>query len=261
MMALAHAGFGAALLDADLPPPGGLRVPAGDIPARRFAIYRNNVLVSLVDALAARFPVTEQIVGTDFFRAMAQAFAATEPPRSPLLMTFGDGFPDFIAAFPPAEGVRYLADVARLEAARTRAHHAADVAPLPDAALRALASRDGEELLACRLTLHPSAEVLRSPFAVAAIWAAHQEDDVPSGLDPEKSQEVLVARPAMDVEVTRLPPGGATFVGAMSEGSTLAEAAEAARVAEPAFDPIANLVALIAARVIISVSDGRRGHP
>jgi hypothetical protein len=255
MVAPLHAGFGAALLDAELPPPGGLRVPSGDTAARRFAVYRNNVLVSLVDALAARFPVAEQIVGTEFFRAMAQAFATAAPPRSPLLMTYGDTFPDFIAAFPPAAGVPYLADVARLEAARTRAHHAADVAPLPDAALRALAAREGERLLACRLTLHPSAEVLRSPFAIATIWAAHQGDDVPRTLDPEIPEDVLVARPEMAVEVTRLPPGGGTFVAKLGEGATLAEAAETALGAEPAFDPTANLVALIAARVIISVSD------
>jgi hypothetical protein len=261
MMALVHAGFGAALLDPERPVPDGLHVPAGESAARRFAVYRNNVLVSLVDALAARFPVTEQIVGTDFFRAMAQAFAATEPPRSPLLMTYGGGFPDFIAAFPPAEDVPYLADVARLEAARTRAHHAADVAPLPDAALRALASRDGGDLLACRLTLHPSAEVLHSEFAVAAVWAAHQDMEVFCGLDPEGPEDVLVARPAMDVEVTRLPPGGAIFIGALGEGATLVEAAEAALAAEPTFDLTENLVVLIAAQVIISVSDGRRGHP
>jgi hypothetical protein len=251
-----QAGFGAALLDAGLPPPDGLRVPADDSPARRFAVYRNNVLVSLVDALAARFPVTERLVGTDFFRAMAQAFAAAAPPRSPLLMTYGDGFAAFIAAFPPAAGVPYLADVACVEAARTRAYHAADVAPLPDAALKALAARDDERLLACRLTLHPSAEVLLSPFAVATIWAAHQEGDVPCGLDPEGPEDVLVARPALDVEVTRLPPGGAMFVGALADGASLADAAGTALTEVSGFDPTENLVALIGARVIIAVSDG-----
>jgi hypothetical protein len=188
-----QAGFGAALLDADLPPPDGLRVPAGDSPARRFAVYRNNVLVSLVDALAARFPVTERLVGTDFFRAMAQAFAAAAPPRSPLLTAYGDAFADFIGAFPPAAGVPYLADVARLEAVRTRAYHAADVAPLPEAAMRALAARDGEKLLATRLTLHPSVEVLHSPFAVATIWAAAESAlaEVP-GFDPTENLVALI---------------------------------------------------------------------
>jgi hypothetical protein len=250
-----HVGFGAALLDAELPPPDGLRVPEGDALARRFAVYRNNVLVSLVDALAARFPVTERLVGTDFFRAMAQAFAAAAPPRSPLLTAYGDGFADFIAAFPPAAALPYLADVARLEAARTRAYHAADVAPLPEAAVRALAARDGEELLATRLTLHPSAEVLHSPFAVATIWAAHQGADVPCGLDSEGPEDVLVARPEAEVEVTRLPPGGALFVGALADGANLADAAGTALTEVPGFDPTENLVALIGARVVIAVSD------
>ena len=44
--------FAAALLDPDLPPPDRLIAWNGSDPARRFAVYRNNVVVSLVDALA-----------------------------------------------------------------------------------------------------------------------------------------------------------------------------------------------------------------
>ena len=43
--------FAAALLDPGLPPPEGLITWNGSDPVRRFAVYRNNVIVSLVDAL------------------------------------------------------------------------------------------------------------------------------------------------------------------------------------------------------------------
>ena len=87
-------------------------------------------LGGLVSALEARFPAIRKIVGEDFFKGAAKLFATTQPPRSPLMLFYGDAFPTFFADFEPAREVPYLADVARLEAARTRANHAADAKPL-----------------------------------------------------------------------------------------------------------------------------------
>jgi hypothetical protein len=67
----------------------------GSDPARRFAVYRNNVVVSLIDALADTFPVTQELVGEDFFRAMAGVFVRHAPPTSALLAEYGEGFSGF----------------------------------------------------------------------------------------------------------------------------------------------------------------------
>ena len=106
--------------------------------ARRFAVYRNNVMVTLSKALKSRFPAVDKIVGEEFFGAMARVFVSERPPRSPLLATYGDEFADFIATFEPASDLPYLADVARLEAARTRAYHSADAVPIDADGLTAL---------------------------------------------------------------------------------------------------------------------------
>ena len=127
--------FALALRDPDLVLPQGVTAHNSDAPRERFAVYRNNVVVGLVGALEARFPATRKIVGEDFFKGAAKLFAATQPPRSPLMLFYGDAFPAFLADFEPAREVPYLADVARLEAARTRAYHAADAKPLTPAAL------------------------------------------------------------------------------------------------------------------------------
>ena len=92
--------FAAALLDPVLPPPADITAPS-DI-TQRFNVYRNNVAAGLVHALAAGFPATERIVGAEFFAAMAQDYIRTEPPRSPVLLHYGESFPDFIAGFAPA---------------------------------------------------------------------------------------------------------------------------------------------------------------
>ena len=69
--------FAATLLDPTLPCPPGLTAWNGSDLTRRLAVHRNNVVVSLVDALADTFPVTQQLVGEDFFRTMARASSRT----------------------------------------------------------------------------------------------------------------------------------------------------------------------------------------
>ncbi len=117
-------GFAAALLDPGLPMPDGLVGPDGEPGPKRFAVYRNNVVAGLTETLKDAFPAVHRIVGTDFFRAMARAYVLVEPPRSPIMLDYGAGFPDFIRQFDPAAGLPYLADVARIERAWTEAYHA-----------------------------------------------------------------------------------------------------------------------------------------
>jgi hypothetical protein len=76
--------FATALLDRTAALPSSLGGAARRRSDRRFAVYRNNVAVGLVSALATRFPVVKRLVGDDFFRAMAHAYASVELPRSPL---------------------------------------------------------------------------------------------------------------------------------------------------------------------------------
>ena len=63
MFAPLQNSFAAALLDSDRPVPKGLTSHTASVPAKRFAVYRNNVVVSLIDALRRRFPAVERIVG------------------------------------------------------------------------------------------------------------------------------------------------------------------------------------------------------
>ena len=88
-------------------------------------------------------------------------------------MFYGDSFPDFIASFAPAAELIYLADVARLEAARTRAYHAADAEPVDPTRLKAL---DQDALAELRIVPHPSAQIVRSRHPIVSIWAMNSGD-------------------------------------------------------------------------------------
>lgn len=209
--ATSQACFAAAVLDPTLPCPPGLRTWNGSNPAARLAVHRNNVICSLIAALADTFPVVEELVGAEFFRAMAAVFIREAPPRSSILAHYGQQFPDFIQRFEPAGSVPYLADVARLEMARVRAYHAGDAVTLvPGAVSLAWASgdRSGESHLVC----HPSVSVVSSRHAVVSIWAAHQDGGDLASIDPDSPEDAIVLRSGLDVLVLRLPPDGAASV-------------------------------------------------
>lgn len=221
--------------------------PASHQAATRFDVHRNTVLTSLVDALADGAPVTHAVVGDAFFRVMAAARVRTDPPRSPVLAAYVDGFGDFIATYLPATDLPWLADLARLEALRVQAYHAVDAASLPLDAFTALAA-DPDALQHLRLRLHPAARWLRSTHAVADVWHAHQADDVDAALaslDIDVPQDMLVTRPAFHVHVHALPPGAIALLDALAADHPLALAFGHAVASDPQTDPAA-LFALLA---------------
>lgn len=224
--------FADALLHPGRPLPLGITTARGVADSSRFAVYSNNVYVGLTTALGQRFPITKRLVGSDFFAGMARAYAADHKPASPLIMHYGDDFPDFIAAFPPAATLAYLPDVARIEAAWTRAYHAADRLPLTVTAFAGMAP---ERLAEAALVPHPSARLIQSDFPAGAIWSAHQGKTL-APVAGRQAEAVLVVRPAMHVEVHIIPPRDAAFVALLLDGATIVEAAQAAFAAAPDFD-------------------------
>lgn len=239
--AASQTAFADALLHADRPVPDGITTARGGVDAARFAVYRNNVFVGLTTALAQHFPVTERLVGTEFYMVMARAYAQDHKPTSPLIIEYGDDFPDFIATFQSARELAYLPDVARIEAACRRAYHAADTLPLD---LKVLAAVAPERLADLRLVAHPSAGLIRSDYPVGSIWSAHQQETVKPVVD-WRPQDVLIVRPEMTVDIHILPTQDAVFAACLFNGATLGAAAEAALTEAPAFDFGAALIGLV----------------
>lgn len=241
--------FATALLDAAHALPPGLL--AAD-PEERFAVYRNNVVSGLGRALAAGFPAVEAIVGAEFFAAMAAIFVRQSPPASPVLLDYGAALPDFLRDFAPAAELPYLADVARLELAHTRAFHAADAQSLsPDTLGRLAADRIGSLCV----TLHPSLQILRAAYPAATIWAMNTGRLPLAEITDWSAQDILVLRPQYGVDVVILAAGEATFLTALQAGHTLGEAAARALDTATAFDLGAALAALFIRGAAIACTD------
>src|SRR5258708_14100720 len=110
--------------------------------ADRIDIYRNTFVTGVTKALRLTYPAVHRLVGAEFFEGAAGHFIAQHPPRAAYLDEYGEEFPDFLARFRPAASLAYLADVARLEWAVSRAIHAADIEPLDLTRLAALPPED-----------------------------------------------------------------------------------------------------------------------
>ncbi|MFN3717592.1 MAG: putative DNA-binding domain-containing protein [Rhizobium rhizophilum] len=218
--------FAHALLAAELPLPEGLTSRDGRIPTRRFAVYRNNVAVSLVDAMASIFPTVQNLVGEDFFRAMARLHVTAHPPTSPLLFTYGESFPTFLESFPPAADLPFLPDVARVERLWLDAFHAADAAPLDPAAL---AHIPAEDLASIRFNPHPATRLAQFSHAAGTIVRRDRAALPLDGLNPMAPETVLITRPDCDPAIEVLPAGGGAFFQALLSGGSLGEACFAAQ--------------------------------
>lgn len=215
--------FGEALWDPEIATPAGLVGPDGVTAPKRFNVYRNNVIVSLGEALEQTFPAIRNLLGDDYFKALARAFVVEHPPKSPVLIWYGSEFADFIETFPPLGGYPYLADVARVEWAWVQAYHAADAAPLDPAALGAV---DPEMIGAVKFEKHPAAAVIASRWPVRDLARANRFDpDADVTIDLNAPQSVVITRPEFDVELLQLRPGGDVFVKALLSGAALGEAA------------------------------------
>ncbi len=240
------ADFLPALRDPAAPVPRGLQDGSGRPAGRRFNVYRNNVLVSLIEALEVGFPAIRSLLGDENFRNIARGYAQTHPPKGPLMMRYGQGFPDYLAGLRALAPLPYLADVARLELALRASYHAADHIGLTG---DDLAKIPPENLENTRLYLAPSVQTLRSAHPIADI---HRFALNPTSPKPRPgAQDIAVLRPEFDPSPHILPPGGHAFLTALTAGQPFGNAAEIATAAAPEFDLAAMLGLLLAQNALM----------
>ena len=85
--------FSSALLRPERETPSLIASPKGKGVVKRYNVYRNNVTVSLIEALAATFPAVRRITGEEFFRAMARFHIRETPPIRRCCLNMGGTFP------------------------------------------------------------------------------------------------------------------------------------------------------------------------
>lgn len=248
-MTVSQSQFRAALLNPDHLIPAGLCDSADRPAGARFNVYRNNVAVSLTEAMHTAFPVISKLLGPENMDGLAGIFLRRHPPTSPLMMFYGAEFPDFLASNEQLAHLGYLPDIARLDLALRHSYHAADAAPIQP---ERLAETDPEELMASTIQFAPTLRVLRSIWPIHDIWRFNTIDTAPN---PHPGpQDVAVMRPEFDPKPYLLPPGGADWIAALRDGKTIGVAHEIAMSNSIDFDLGATLGLLLQGGAVISLT-------
>lgn len=218
-------------------------------PTARFDIYRSSVRSNFRNALRAVYPVVARLTGELFFDQAADRYARNTPSLSGDLHHYGELFPDFLATYAPAEGLIYLADVARLEWLWHELFHAANSLSLDLLALARIPPADYDRL---RFRLQSSCRLFHSPYPVLHIWEANLSGNnavKEISLD-EGSDNLMIYRAGFEVRIARLSAGERAFVESLGGGDVLGVAMALAIDREPGIDAGAVLKRLAVEGII-----------
>jgi len=235
---LRNSAFANALLDPDTEIPVGVGRGSEAAP-KRFSVYRNNVVVSLLEALEGIFPSLKALLGDDQFALVTRAYVANSPPRSPLIQTYGENFADFLATLPPLRDLPFLGDVARVERHWLNAFHAADAPNLTPDDLAGFTPDQSMELI---FKTHPATCLFISQHPVYDLFQA-RKNWPNDAINFEETQSVLITRVDYSPVIERLHLDQLHFFNQLLQGVRLALAIGKTTEKYPAFSP-ADAIAL-----------------
>ena len=204
-----------------------------------FAVYRNTVMKSCIDALQANYPAVTRLVGDEWFRAAAAIFAREQLPAQATLMYYGEAFAEFLARFEPAADLPYLPGVARLDRFWTESHAAPDESVLDPAALAGLAPGT-----LASTVLHPHAAARWAWFTdqpIYTIWHRNREAREHGPDIDWRGEGALLTRPHGAVRWVQLDAAGCALLDACAAGRPIAAAAAAAMAVQEHVD-LARLI-------------------
>ena len=217
----------------------------GMAPGSRLSIYRNHYNITLTDALKATFPVVCRLLDARFFAYAANEFIKTTPPRQACLFEYGEGFPNFLAAFPPCAQLPYIGDVARLEWLINLALHSPGLPSIDSRELAHVDSRDYPRLV---FSLQPSLRLIESKWPIDRIWHENKPGAEGEGVvDLNVGGCHLEVRQSGDDVIFRsLEVAEFVLRTELAGGGTLNEAVEAALARDRLFDTAHGLRRLFA---------------
>lgn len=209
--------------------PAELQLRTGRFDAESaFAVYRNNVYVSLILILRGLFPVTAEACGKSVFAAIATAYIQARPPTTPHLIHYGDGFAEFVKQHEqtPYQNLYRLVEVEYL----ANKAYAADGDTVLDIA-ELLGLEDAARLRA-KLRLHSACFVSEAlPTSMADLLLAEDKQACHACLQSAEQElpscHILLTRPHAHVQWSLLSPQGALFLHSIQAGSDLQTALDA----------------------------------
>jgi len=217
----------------------------------RFSIYRNNVIVGLINALEDKFPVCLRLLGGDNFRQLAKEYIGDNLPSSPVMFEYGKSFSKYISSNEIIKQAPYLPDVAKLEYSIGEAYHAPNS---PFITLSDFEEFGAAKLFNSRVTLHPSVSCFHTSYPIVEIWKTNSYDQEVKSITILNAEDVLVSRPNFEVMIESLPVGAVSFINQLSDGKLMSEAVAIVNDMNINFDLTKCLQIMMRSGVIANIS-------
>ena len=189
----------------------------------QFKIYQNNVYSSLIDVLKDRYPKVNTLVGDEFFSVLCQHYISENPPNSPVMLHYGEPFPDFIQQHEDKHNIAFLSDVARIESAQHRAYYSQDNAHL---SAETIASTPIEKLLESHVVMTPSLTLIESPFMVYTLWQHINSSNKTLNTNINQQENILIFKKDLGVQTLPLLSSYTYFLRLLLNKNTLGQALE-----------------------------------
>jgi len=209
----------------------------------RFGLYRGNLTSTWSKALAAAYPVIAQLVGAEFFAALAREYGRAHPSDSGDLNRFGAHFEPFLRSFEHVKDLPYLPDMARLEWQLHRIHYARHEPALQAQDINPQTVEEEGFLW------QPTARLFESEWAVVSLWLAHQGMPFPQKMD--EPSRALLSRPEWTAQVTPLDAPQYAALQALKEGKTFGDALDAAFALDENFNVAASLQQWLQQQILV----------
>lgn len=216
--------------------------------SERVAIHLRHYATSLAAVLCDKFPASAWLVGAETMREVAHAYARLHPPLQPCIAEYGRDFPQFLARHPRTASLPYVRSFAELEWAVAQASIALDAPPLSWGALTACGA---ERCVESRLVLQPGVHYVRAGWCIDELMQTYLSGVAPERfvlVDADMRIEVRGARGTF--RLARLDAATFAFRTTLAAGRTVGEAADAALMLDPRFDPGGALRALVDAELV-----------
>jgi uncharacterized protein (UPF0276 family) len=211
--------------------------------AERFSLYRSNLSSTWRKALAAAYPVIAQLVGEDFFAALAREYGRAHPSDNGDLNCFGSHVESFLRGFPHVQDLPYLPDMARLEWQLHRIHYARHEP--------ALQAQDINPQTLEQNAFHwqATAHLFESDWAIVPLWLAHQGAEFPREM--AQPSRALLSRPQWTAQVTPLRPPEYAALQELKNGETVGAALDAAFALDESFDVAVGLQQWLQQQILV----------
>lgn len=248
MNSMWYTQFQQALFDPDLPVPDEIK---GTQLIERFSIYRNTVVLGMIEILEQIFPTTKRLLGNEFFMAIASVFVRQYPMRSPVSLEYGEELPAFLRDFPPMADWIWVADVAQLEWLHQQSLNAADSELLNATSLQRMQIEDGHGIL---LTLDPSLRIARFKSPAFSIWQQQQNVNEQNSFDdPWQPQNILLWRVGSKIRHWIISDELTLFIEALLRGEQLGKAKILAQRYNQEFSFEATLSELFNSQLVVAI--------